>query len=203
MISTYYDTGSVAVDNFEEWGALYSRVQPSFGYSEFPDFADPDYHADLPEDKAPYGRGLNPDPDKGGSGAVPVQMQKWTDKNGIRCCSITASSASYQNSAGEVVGVQVDNKGTELTFRAKKAVFFGTGGFTQDPKSRLHYLRGPVFAGCRCRTCTGDFVDIGIAARRRARQHEQRLVAAVPARAGARRAKSAGRRRLDSVRATA
>src|SRR5665648_724454 len=81
MIDTFYDTGSVAVDKFEEWGTLYSRVQPSMGFSEEPDFADPDYHADLPEDKAPYGRGINPDPEKGGSGAVPVQMQTWTDAN--------------------------------------------------------------------------------------------------------------------------
>jgi succinate dehydrogenase/fumarate reductase flavoprotein subunit len=164
MLDVYYDTGSVAVDKLEEWGALYNRIQPSMGYSEFPDFADPDYHADLPEDKAPYGRGLNPDPDKGGSGAIPVQMQKWTDDKGIPLLLNHRVIGLYQNSNGEVVGVRIDNEGTELNFRAKKGVFFGTGGFTQSLEKNLAYLRGPVFASCSVGTCTGDFVDIGIAA---------------------------------------
>src|SRR6478735_6815856 len=103
MLDTYYDNGSVMVDKFEEWGALISRVQPSFGYSEEPDFADPDYHADLPEDKAPYGRGLNPEPDKGGSGAIPVQMQKWTDEKGVPLLLNHRVIGLYQNSNGEVV----------------------------------------------------------------------------------------------------
>jgi len=164
LLDVYYDTGSVAVDKFEEWGALYNRIQPSMGYSEFPDFADPDYHADLPEDKAPYGRGLNPDPDKGGSGAIPVQMQKWTDEKGVPLLLNHRVIGLYQNSKGEVVGVRVDNEGTELNFRSKKGVFFGTGGFTQSLEKNLAYLRGPVFASCSVGTCTGDFVDIGIAA---------------------------------------
>lgn len=164
MIATYYDTGSEMVDKFEEWGALISRVQPSFGYSEEPKFADPDYHADLPEDKAPYGRGLNPDPQKGGSGAVPVQMQKWTDAKGVPLLTEHRVVGLYKNSAGAVVGVRVDNNGKEVNIRAKKGVFFGTGGFTQSLDKTLAFLRGPVFASCSVPTCTGDFVDIGIAA---------------------------------------
>jgi succinate dehydrogenase/fumarate reductase flavoprotein subunit len=59
--------------------------------------------------------------------------------------------------------VRVDNLGTELAIRAKKAVVFGTGGFTQDAEKATNYLRGPVFAACAVPTCTGDFVDIGLA----------------------------------------
>ncbi len=163
LIATYYDTGSVAVDAFEEWGALYSRVQPSMGYSDEPDFADPDYHADLPEDESPYGRGINPDPDKGGSGALPVQMQAWTDAHDVPILLEHRVTGVFQNSEGAVVGVTADNNGTHFAFRAKKAVVFGTGGFTQDPAKALNYLRGPVFGGCGVPTCTGDFIDIGIA----------------------------------------
>jgi 3-oxosteroid 1-dehydrogenase len=163
MIATFYDTGSVAVDKFEEWGALYSRVQPSFGFSGEPDFADPDYHADLPEDKAPYGRGINPDPDKGGSGAVPVQMQAWTDKNGVPILTEHRVVGAFLNRDGAVVGVRVENNGAELAIRAKKAVVFGSGGFTQDAVKATNFLRGPVFAACAVPTCTGDFVDIGLA----------------------------------------
>jgi hypothetical protein len=133
------------------------------GYSEFPDFADPDYHADLPEDKAPYGRGINPDPEKGGSGAVPVQMQAWTDAHDVPLLLEHRVTGVYQNSAGEVVGVIADNNGATVNVRAKKAVVFGTGGFTQDPFKAANFLRGPVFGGCGVPTCTGDFIDIGIA----------------------------------------
>ncbi|MGH2618080.1 MAG: FAD-dependent oxidoreductase, partial [Thermomicrobiales bacterium] len=162
LIATFYDTGSVAVDAFEEWGALYSRIQASFGYSEDP-IADPDYNADLPEDKAPYGRGLQPDPDRGGAASVPEQMQVWTDAQGVPLLNEHRVAGVFQNREGQVVGVQVENDGTQLAIRARKAVVFGTGGFTQDAVKSLNYLRGPIFAGCGVPTCTGDFVDIGLA----------------------------------------
>lgn len=163
LIATFYDVGSEAVDKFEEWGALYSRVQGSFGFSEQPDFADPDYSADLPENKSPYGRGVQPDPDRGPGGTIPQQMGAWTEANSVPLLVEHRVTGVYQNAAGEVVGVRVDNAGTELAFRARKAVIFGTGGFTQDPVKSLNYLRGPVFAGCAVPSCTGDFVDIGLA----------------------------------------
>src|SRR5579884_2215778 len=127
LISTFYDTASVAVDAFQQWGALYSRIQPSFGYSAHPDLADPDYHADLPEDKAPYGRGLNPDPKKGSS-VLTVQMQKWTDAHGVPLLLEHRVVGLFRNRTGQVVGVQVDNNGKQLAMRAKKAVVFGSGG---------------------------------------------------------------------------
>lgn len=161
LIATYYDTGSVAIDAFAEWGALQSRIQPQYGYSDDP-IADPDYSADLPEDKAPYGRGLQPDPDKGGPN-VPQQMQAWTDAHDVPLLTEHRVLAAYENAAGEVVGVLSDNNGTQVTIRARKAVVFGTGGFTQDPVKALNYLRGPVFGSCGVPTCTGDFVDIGLA----------------------------------------
>ena len=68
------------------------------------------------------------------------------------------------NGKGEVVGVQVEGKGGKHTaVRARKAVVFGSGGFTQDPRKALNYLRGPIFGGCAVPTNTGDFVDIGLA----------------------------------------
>jgi 3-oxosteroid 1-dehydrogenase len=138
-------------------------VQASFGYSEEPNFADPDYSADLPEDKAPYGRGIQPDPDKGPGNTIPQQMKAWTDKNGVELLTSHRVVGVFQNGDGAVVGVQVDNNDTHLAIRAKKAVVFGTGGFTQDQVKSLNYLRGPIFAGCGVPTCTGDFVDIGLA----------------------------------------
>jgi len=153
LIEVFYDTGSVAIDDFETWGALFSVA----------DTETPDYHADLPENQAPYGRELFPDTERGSAGTVPQQMQAWTDANGVDILLEHRVVGVYQNDAGAVIGVQVDNSGTELSIRARKAVVFGTGGFTADPIKSLNYLRGPIFGGCGVPTCTGDFVDIGLA----------------------------------------
>ncbi len=164
LISTYYDTGADMLDTFEQWGALYSMIQPGFGYSGKPvEWGDPDYHADLPEDKAPFGRLLLPDAQKGGSGTIPQQMQAWTDKKDVPVLLQHRVVGVFQNSKGEVVGVQSENEGKQLAIRARKGVVFGSGGFTQDPIKSLNYLRGPVFAGCGVPSNTGDFVDIGLA----------------------------------------
>ena len=154
LIAAFYDTGSVAVDAFQEWGALYSVHNTET----------PDYHADLPEDKAPYGRGMRPDAEQGGGAStIPEQMQAWTDKQGVPLLTEHRVVGVFRNGEGQVVGVQVDNAGTELAVRARKAVVFGSGGFTQDPIKALNFLRGPIFAGCGVGTNTGDFVDIGLA----------------------------------------
>ncbi|HEY7034077.1 MAG TPA: FAD-binding protein [Thermomicrobiales bacterium] len=164
LISTYYDTGAAMVDTYEQWGALSSMIQPGFGYSGKPtDIGDPDYHAELPENKSPFGRLLLPDASNGRKGTIPEQMQAWTDPKNVPVLTEHRVVGVFQNGQGEVVGVQVENNGTQLAIRAKKAVVFGSGGFTQDPIKALNYLRGPVFGGCGVPTCTGDFVDIGLA----------------------------------------
>jgi succinate dehydrogenase/fumarate reductase flavoprotein subunit len=90
-------------------------------------------------------------------------MQAWTDAQGIPLLISHRVVGVFQNAKGEVVGVLADNDGQEVTARARKAVVFGTGGFTQDEVKSLNYLRGPIFAGCGVPSCTGDFVDIGLA----------------------------------------
>ena len=164
LIATFYDTAAEAVDAFEEWGALYSRMATGQGYSEKPEYGDPDYSADLPEDKAPYGRHVRPDPDRGGEGTIPQQMQAWTDQNDVPLLTEHRVVGAFQNRLGQVVGVRAETAdGAQVAIRARKAVVFGSGGFTQDPIKSLNYLRGPVFAGCGVGTNTGDFVDIGLA----------------------------------------
>lgn len=81
-----------------------------------------------------------------------------------------------QNQDGEIVGVEVNspvstsdagNGATPVTgaaptsVRAKKAVIFGSGGFTHNPWMVLHYQRGPMHGGCAVITNEGDFVRIG------------------------------------------
>jgi hypothetical protein len=48
-----------------------------------------------------------------------------------------------------------------VTVRARKAVVFGSGGFTHNPEMVLNFQRGPMFGGCAVPTNEGDFVSIG------------------------------------------
>lgn len=162
LIATFYDTGAEAVQTFEEWGALVSQISASFGFSEEPDISDPDYHADLPEDAAPYGRTLSPDAEAmDGLGTIPDQMGAWTDEQGVPLLLSHQVTGVFQNANGEIVGLQADNEGTTVNIRAHRGVVFGTGGFTLDETKSLNFLRGPLFAACAVGSCTGDFVDIG------------------------------------------
>ena len=80
------------------------------------------------------------------------------------------------STTARVIGVEADTAdGKTVRLKARKAVIFATGGFTHDVELRKNFLSVPVFGGCAARTNEGDFVHIGIAARRRAAQHELRL----------------------------
>ncbi len=163
LITTYYDTGSVMVDTFEEWGALFSMISPGSAYTGKPaEQGNPEYHTDLPENTVYSGRSLMPDASRGGAGTIPKQMRAWTDERDIPILLDHRVVGVFQNSKGEVVGVQAENDGTQIAIRARKGVVFGSGGFTQDPVKSLNYLRGPIFAGCGVPSNTGDFVDIGL-----------------------------------------
>ena len=72
------------------------------------------------------------------------------------------SKRILRNDKGEVVGLEVMAKGQEtLNFRARKAVIFGSGGYTHNAELMLHFQRGPHFGGCSAPTNTGDFIKIG------------------------------------------
>ena len=176
LLETYYDNGSVAVDLFKELGALVSTQWIAFDNQPYPD-----YYAQLPEDKAPRGRGLVPLTAEGAQGAgteIIRQLQAHAESQGIPILTGHRVVAVVKNDAGAVVGVEVavedavyadpaatPNAGpARLAIRAAKAVVFGSGGFTHNPEMRVNYLRGPIFGGCAVPTNEGDFVNIGIAA---------------------------------------
>jgi 3-oxosteroid 1-dehydrogenase len=63
-----------------------------------------------------------------------------------------------------VTGVEADMaEDGAKTFKARKAVIFGSGGFTHNKTMRKNFLSAPVFGGCAARSNEGDFVAIGTA----------------------------------------
>jgi 3-oxosteroid 1-dehydrogenase len=165
LLATFYDRGAEMVNYMAKVGAFQSIIQPSLGYTARPDIgADPDYHADLPENKAPYGRGLDAvGTGAGGGSNLILNQQTWIKAHNVPILFKQRVVGVFQNSAGQVVGVQVESGNKLVAIRARKAVIFGSGGFTQDTSKALNFLRGPIFGGCGVPTNTGDFVDIGLA----------------------------------------
>lgn len=169
LIATFYDNGSKMISYMDKIGAFTSEIAPGMGYQPIKrkDIGDPDYHADLPEDKAPYGRSLSA-VTKGGNGKVTLtntilDQQAWLQKHKVPILYNQRVVGVFLNSASQVVGVQVEAGSKMTAIRAKQAVIFGSGGFTQDPIKSVNYLRGPIFGGCGVPTNTGDLVDIGLA----------------------------------------
>lgn len=165
LIAAFYDNASPALEALHEMGALESVIWMGFDGQPFPD-----YYAHLPENKAPRGRGLVPkamDPNRalniggGGMGFDLIgRLQAAVKERNIPVLLQHTVQTVFQNEQGEVVGVQAVNRGQTVNIRAKKAVIFGSGGFTQNPELRLNFLRGPVFGGCAVPSNQGDLVRI-------------------------------------------
>lgn len=156
LIAAFYDNGAKAIDFYEEIGALKSTHG---GTAMFPDYLE-----HVPENKAPRGRSLNPRNADGsaGSGVTLIQqMREWSEANGVPILTNHRAERLVVNEAGEVIGLEATTGGQTVTFRAKRGVIFGSGGFTHNPQLMLHYQKGPTYGGCAVPTCEGDLVAMG------------------------------------------
>lgn len=158
MCEAIYDNASVAAELLAQKGALEYRHCPEV----------PDYWAELPEDKAPKGRVLLP---KGAcdsmsdGGAVAVRsMSEAARRAGVEIRTGCRVQRLVVDASGAITGVEAESEQQGVqTFKARKAVIFGSGGFTHDKTMRKNFLSAPVFGGCAARTNEGDFVPIGTA----------------------------------------
>ncbi|MEQ8345445.1 MAG: FAD-dependent oxidoreductase [Sneathiellaceae bacterium] len=153
-----YDHASAATELLSEKGALEYRHCAAV----------PDYWAELPEDKCPTGRVLVPKEARdtmsdGGEVAIRT-MSAAAKRDGVEIRTGHRVQRLVRNEQGRVVGVEVDTAKGSLRLKARKAVIFGSGGFTHDPEMRRNFLSQPVLGGCAAMTNEGDFVRIGAAA---------------------------------------
>src|ERR1700679_1313647 len=148
LIDTFYDNGQKIVEELSAKGALKAQIQPTMGFSENP-IADPDYHADLPEDHAPYGRGLNPAGSLAGGSGLVSQLAAFARAKGVKVLTAQRVVGLATNGKGEVVGVEVEDGGKARLYRAKKGVIFGSGGFTPERNKALPHPKEPRLGGCR------------------------------------------------------
>jgi hypothetical protein len=149
-LESFYDNANAGVDYMMSIGAINYA-----GGSTLYDYWD---HA--VENKVPTGRVLSP---VGGAGAALIQQ--FTDyftANDIPVLTSHRVQVIYLNDKQEVIGVQaLDSSGTSpktVNVQAKKAVVFGTGGFTHNVELVNHFQKVPIFGGCAVITNEGDFV---------------------------------------------
>ena len=162
LISVFYDRGSEAVDYLETINALHSIHDP----------LQPDYAAELVENKAPRGRYLKPRPvndlgvptsiDGIGGEDLIAQLQAAAKRFGVKFLPQHEVRSCIRSESGAVVGVEVVTPKGSVRFAARRGVVFGSGGFLHNPQMRRDYLRGPIFGGCSVLSNTGDFVRIGM-----------------------------------------
>lgn len=155
MCEAIYDSGSPAAELLAQKGALPYRHVP---------FA-ADYYAEFPENKAPKGRVLHPkdgSPSMADGGQVAVRtLSTAARRDGIAFRTGHRVQRVIQNAKREIIGVEaIRDDNSVVRIGAKKAVIFGSGGFTHDPELRANFLNVPVYGGCAAFANEGDLVRI-------------------------------------------
>jgi succinate dehydrogenase/fumarate reductase flavoprotein subunit len=162
LITTYYDIASKMVEFLGDIGALKSIQEINWTGKPQVDYAD-----HLPENKGIRGRVLyseGPDGKMAYGSELIRQLKVWADSKNVKLFLNHRVSKIILNENKEVIGVEaITNENQKVTFRAKKAVVFGSGGFTHNKELMLHFQRGPHFGGCSVPTNTGDFVNMASA----------------------------------------
>jgi succinate dehydrogenase/fumarate reductase flavoprotein subunit len=164
LLAAFYDNAAPILDRLRDIGALDQHVLWLNERGEMW----PDYYAQLPENKAPRGRTLfpaRPDGSRGNGAYLIERMRAAVDRRKIPVLLEHRAARLVVNGKSEVIGIEGETRdGKTLTVRTRKAVIFGSGGFTANPELCLNFLRGPIFGGCTVPTGEGDFVHIGAAA---------------------------------------
>lgn len=160
LIETFYDQGQVAVEELSREGIV-----------AFEEIFYPDYHADLPEDKAPEGRAIKPVTWEGyRRGIDKLEGQILIDQMVEGCTRLKVQIQCnsrvlevLKDEEGEVVGLEVRVGHRAEYIGVRQGIVFASGGFLHNVEMAREFLRGPVMGGAAAETSTGDFVRIGAA----------------------------------------
>lgn len=156
LISTYYDRASEMVDFMLEKGAV--KPTPEINWTGQLQI---DYQEGIPENKGIRGRVLysqNPEGKMSYGNELVRQLHEWAEAHEISLVLSHRVSRILRDDDGRVIGVEATGgDGAVISFHAKKAVMFGSGGYTHNPELMLRLQRGPHFGGCAAPSNTGDF----------------------------------------------
>jgi succinate dehydrogenase/fumarate reductase flavoprotein subunit len=154
MLNVFYSTSGKALEELADAGALDPVVKANA----------PDYFADLPEDKAPYGRVVvsrgRARPDQLTGAEWVLDLRDTTLGLGVDIRFNHRVSDVIQND-GRITGVVGTVNGKAFTVNTKRGVLFATGGFTHNPDLMSDHMSTPVRLGGAAKGSRGDFMRIG------------------------------------------
>ena len=166
LLAAFYDEGSRTIDSLTQLGAIDPMILPPLGFGPHP-LSDPDYHAELPENKAPYGRVLTAKTSPGSMewpGAFLARgMLAHARAKGVEIFTEHRATGVLTNGQGEVTGVVFSHRGQRQAIRAKRGVVFGSGGHSHDVRKLLSFARGPLFGTGAVSSGTGVLSDAATA----------------------------------------
>lgn len=158
QIEAFYDHGAAMVDHLRDIGALQVR-QFNANFGGEPPL---DYLSHTPENKTPAGRPLVPalpDGSEGGGFEMVSQLEAFLERQGAAILTDHAVRRMIV-SDGAVVGLEVDHDGEVLTFRARKGVVFGTGGYAHNPALVQQHQQPFHYGACASALATGDLIPM-------------------------------------------
>lgn len=148
QLAAFYDEGAPVVDKLAQLGAIKAMILPGLGSSPSA-VSDPDYHAELPENKAPYGRVLTAIPDPGAMVWPGVFLADGLlahlRARGAAIVTGHRVDEAWLDGDGRVLGVIAQHGGERRKIRARRGVVFASGGFAHDKARTQAHLRGPIF----------------------------------------------------------
>ena len=163
LLEAFYDNASDAVDSL--------RASESLNVAEwrmfFLDRPATDYLDHVPENKTPAGRALGPLTEDGSMGSgtdLMSQLVKAIEKRNIPALTNHRAVKLIQDESDKVIGVQADNNGELVNFKAEKAVIFATGGYVHNRAMTDNLQPMRLYGSCAVPTAEGDFISIATAA---------------------------------------
>jgi len=163
LLEAFYDNASDAVDSL--------RVSESLSVGEWRMFAldrpATDYLDHVPENKTPAGRALGPlkeDGSMGAGGDLMSQLTKAIESRDIPALANHRAVQLIQDESGRVIGVQADNSGELVNFKANKSVIFATGGYVHNREMTDNFQPMRLYGSCAMPAAEGDFINIAAAA---------------------------------------
>jgi succinate dehydrogenase/fumarate reductase flavoprotein subunit len=156
LLETFYDRGAAVIQRLADLGVLSSTFWPTWDGQPFPD-----YHAELPENRAPRGRAIVPKRADGSAGIgadLIAAFRAAAEKRDIPLHLRHAASRLVTNARGEVAGLELTTPQGVRRVRTRRGVIFASGGFSHNPALVRDFLRGIAYGSCEVPTNEGDFV---------------------------------------------
>jgi 3-oxosteroid 1-dehydrogenase len=154
LIETFYDNAGPVVEELEKLNITRAML------ADLPDYQD-HYDGRATPSSGRVLLPLKPDGSVGQGRDLIRQLRAWLDANKVPILLRHSVTGLERDSAGRVIGVSVNSPTGPISVRARKAVVFGSGGFTHNPELMTNFQAGPVWGGCAVPTNQGDFIRIG------------------------------------------